>query len=195
VNELDLILIFIILLCVFIGWRRGVVRVLFSIAGIYATVIVVGYLYATVGDILSRAANRIGIGLGVTQAEILTYVVVLIAMTVVVELLSRNTFEETRIRSIGVLDKILGATVGILYGMLWASLFLVLIQYSVAQTGDTWTTALYGSSLVPTLNRFFQTAVLDVVSIFFTGGVPELFLNRVSQRLVYLFNSLALLPI
>jgi uncharacterized membrane protein required for colicin V production len=184
VNELDFILIFIILLCVFIGWRRRSVRVCISIVGFYATVIVIGYLYGPLSDIGRRAFNRLGLGdMGITQSEILTYIILLVVMTVIVELLSRNTFVETYILSIGILDPILGAVVGIFYGLFWASLFLVPSQFSVAQTGDTWTATLYGSTLVPILNDFFQTAVLDVVSIFFTRGVPELFRNKVSVNL------------
>ncbi len=190
-NELDYILIFIILLCVFIGWRRGLVRVLISIVGIYVTVIVVGYLYEPLGGIISRAANRIGIGLGTTQAEILTYIAVVIAMTVLLELVSRNTFEETRIQSIGILDSILAIIVAIFYGALWAALFLVPSQYSVAETGDTWSTALFQSTLVPRLNQVFQNVVLDVVSIFFTDGVPALYRNQVTAQLSHLFMNLA----
>lgn len=183
-NELDFILIFIILLCVFIGWRRRFVRVCISIVGLYATVIVIGYLYGPLSDIGRRAFNRLGLGdMGITQSEILTYIILLVVITVTVELLSRNTFVETYILSIGILDPILGAVVGIFYGLFWASLFLVPSQFSVAQTGDTWTVTLYGSTLVPILNDFFQTAVLDVVSIFFTRGVPELFRNKVSVNL------------
>ena len=112
------------------------------------------------------------------------------AMTVVVELLSRNTFVETRIQSMGVLDSVFGGLLGIIYGMLWASLFLVPSQYSVARAGDTWSTALYGSTLAPVLNNLFQHAVLDIVSIFFTDGIPELYRNRVTQRLSYLLFDL-----
>lgn len=184
-NELDFLLIFIVLLCVFIGWRRRLVRVCISIVGLYATVIIIGYLYGPLSDTGRRAFNRLGLGMemGVTQSEILTYLILLVALTVIVELLSRNTFVETHILSIGMLDPILGAVVGIFYGMFWASLFLVPSQFSVAQSGDTWTATLYGSTLVPVMNDFFQRAVLDVVSIFFTRGVPELYRNRVSLSL------------
>jgi uncharacterized membrane protein required for colicin V production len=183
VNELDFILIIIILMCVFIGWRRRVVRVCISIVGLYATVIIIGYLYEPLSDIGRRAFNRLGLGImGITQSEILTYLILLVVLTVIVELLSRNTFVETYVLSIGSLDQVLGAVVGIFYGLFWAALFLVPSQYSVARTGDTWTAMLNGSTLVPILNSFFQTAVLDVVGIFFTRGVPELFRNEVSIK-------------
>jgi uncharacterized membrane protein required for colicin V production len=190
VNELDLIIIFIVFIGAFIGWRRGLVRVFISIFGIFVTVIVVGYLYELVGDIVSRSANRIGIGLGITQAEILVYIVSVIVMTAIVELLSRNTFEGTRIQSLGVFDNVLGALVGIIYGLLWASLLLAPAQYSVTQTGDTWRVTLFGATLVPALNSFFQHAVLDVVNIFFTGGVPKLYRNQVTAELSFLFLNL-----
>ena len=104
-NELDFILIIIILMCVFIGWRRRVVRVLLSIVGLYAIVIIIGYLYGPLSDIGRRAFNRLGLGtMGVTQSEILTYLLLLVALTVIVELVSRNTFVETHVLSLGIFD-------------------------------------------------------------------------------------------
>jgi uncharacterized membrane protein required for colicin V production len=189
-NELDVILIAIILAGIVVGWRRGLVRVFISIAGIYVTVIVAGYVYKPMGDTLAEGFGRLGIGIGTIGAHNFSYLVAVIVMTVVVELTSRNTFEETRIGAVGVLDNVLGAVVGVFYGMLWASLFLVPSQYSVARESSSWSTAVFESALVPTLNRVFQNIVLNVVSIFFIGGVPELYRNHVSQRVAYLFQSL-----
>jgi uncharacterized membrane protein required for colicin V production len=180
VNELDFILIFIIALGVFIGARRGVVRILVGILGIYITVVVAGYLYEPIGNTIARAFLRINIDMGFTEMQNFTYIVVVIAMTVAVELVSRNTFEETRIESIGVLDNVLGAVAGFFYGGLWASLFLVPAQYAVSRGGGPWSAALAESTLVPTLNNFFQHIVIDVVSIFFINGVPRLYRNRIS---------------
>jgi uncharacterized membrane protein required for colicin V production len=189
-NELDFILIFIILIGVSFGARRGAVRILVSIFGIYITVIIAGYAYEPIGNTIARAFRRIGMGMSFTAAQNFAFVVLVIAMTVVVELVSRNTFEETRIKSIGVLDNVLGAVVGFLYGMLWASLFLVPAQYGVSRSGGAWGTALVDSALVPTLNSIFQHAVIDIVSIFFIGGVPRLYRNPVSVRGAHLLLNL-----
>ena len=191
VNELDYILIFIILVGVGIGLRRGLVRVLISTVGIYFTVIVAGYAYEPMGDTLSGALSRLGINVSTTAAHNFSYLVVVIAMTVAVELVSRSTFEETHIRVLWRLDNLLGGIAGVFYGALWASLFLVPPQYGLAQTAGAWSTAVFQSELVPTLNRVFRDAVLDVVGIFFVGGTPELYLNPVSQRVAGLFLKLA----
>jgi uncharacterized membrane protein required for colicin V production len=191
VNELDYILIFIILIGVASGLRRCFVRVLISIIGIYLTVIVAGYAYQPMGDTVTSAAARIGIELGSTEAHNFIFLAVVIAMTVTVEWVSRATFDETRIPSLRGLDNLLGGLVGVYYGALWASFFLVPAQYSVARTGGSWTTAVVQSNLVPTLNQVFQGAVLDIVSIFFIDGTPELYLNPISERVAVLFMNLA----
>lgn len=181
-NELDFVLLFVILLGAFIGWRRGSIRVLISILGIYATVLVAGYAYDPMGWTMADAS-----GLGLTMMHNLSYLIVLVAMTVVVEIVSRVVFEDTRLAAMPKLDKLLGGIIGGLYGALWASLFLVPVQYGIARTGGAWTTAVYGSELVPTLNRIFRSAVLDILRILFINGIPGLYLNRVSLRVSQLF--------
>ena len=189
-NELDFLLLIIIVAGAVIGLRRGLIRVLISIVGIYLVVLVAGYAYKPIGDILSGGLDRLSIGFGKIPAHNLVYVVIVVGMTVAVELVSRAVFEETRLRSISSLDGLLGAVVGLFYGALLASLFLVPSQYGMAQSGGGWSTAINGSALVPTLNRVFRDTVLDVVSILFVNGTPELFLNSVSQRV----SSLLLNP-
>jgi uncharacterized membrane protein required for colicin V production len=187
VNELDYILLIIILTGVGIGLRRGLIRVLISTIGIYFSVVVAGYAYQPLGDILSNALDDVGIRIGIIAAHNFIYIVVMIAMTVTVEVVSRTTFEETRITSLRGLDTLLGGLAGIYYGVLWAALFLVAPQYGISQTGGGWSTAVSQSALVPRLNDIFQNGVLDVVSILFIGGTPELYLNGISRRVAYLW--------
>jgi uncharacterized membrane protein required for colicin V production len=189
-NQLDIILIVIILAGIVIGWRRGLIRMLISIASIYIIVIVAGYAYKPIGDTLVGGLGHLGIQVGNIGAHNFSYIVVVIALTVAFELASRNSFEATQIRSLGAFDNVLGVLVGIIYGMLWASLFLLPLQYSAAREASPWASAISGSTLVPTLNRVFQSAVLDIVSIFFINGVPALYRNSVSTRV---FSVLRLL--
>jgi len=186
VNQLDYLLISMILAGVAVGLRRGLIRILISIVGIYFAVVVAGYAYAPIGEILSRGLNRLSINLGVLPAHNLIWVMFVIAMMVLAEVLSRYTFEETRIHSLQVLDNLLGGIAGAFYGALLAALFLVPSQYGVARGGGTWTTALFESQLVPTLNRMFRDVVLDVVSILFVNGVPEIYLNSITRTLSHL---------
>ena len=49
-NQLDIILLFIIVVSVATGLRRGLIRVLISVLGIYVTVVFVGYAHRPMGD-------------------------------------------------------------------------------------------------------------------------------------------------
>jgi uncharacterized membrane protein required for colicin V production len=169
-NELDFILIFVILVGIAIGMRRGLIRVLISLVGIYFTVVVAGYVY----DPMARTLSD-GLGLGIIMMTNFSYLVLLAATTVVVEVASRSFFEGTRIVSLGALDNLLGGIAGILYGALWASLLLVPVQFGVATTGGVWTEAVQESALVPILNDVFRTVVLDVVGFLFVDGIPPLY--------------------
>jgi uncharacterized membrane protein required for colicin V production len=175
--------------------RRGVIRVLISIIGFHFTLLVIGYVYQYTGRALAG-----GLGLDRVQTDNFSYVVFLIFLTIVVEVTSRSLFEYTRILSLRGLDNLLGGLLGILYGALWASLFLVPIQYdaSPVQYGvirgtSVWREALSESTLVPILNQVFQTVVLNIVGILFIDGTPELYLNEVSRRVSYLMLSLTAL--
>jgi uncharacterized membrane protein required for colicin V production len=190
VNQLDYLLISIILAGVGVGLRRGLIRILISSVGIFFAVVVAGYAYAPIGKILSNGLGRLSIDLGIVPAHNLVWGIFVIAMLVLAEVLSRYTFEETRIRSLRGLDYLLGGIAGVFYGALLASLFLVPSQYGVARGGGAWTTALFESKLVPTLNGLFRDTVLDVVSILFVNGIPEIYLNSITRTLSHLPHNL-----
>ena len=169
-NELDFLLLFVILLGIAVGMRRGLIRVLISIVGIYATVLIAGYLY----DPMARTLAD-GFSMGITMMINFSYLVVIVAMTVVVEVASRSFFEGTRIISLGSLDNLLGGLVGIFYGALWAALLLVPIRFGIASSGGVWTTAVAESTLAPILNDIFRSAVLDVLRVLFINGIPSIY--------------------
>jgi uncharacterized membrane protein required for colicin V production len=188
-NELDLILLFVILLGLSIGLRRGFIRVLISIVGIYFAVAVAGYLYDTMGRVLSDA-----FGLGSVMTFNFSYLVILIVVTAVVEIVSRVTFEDTRLPRLGRVDNLLGGMVGIGYGALWASLLLIPFQFS-----REWLTAIRGSAFLPNLNAFFWTAILNPLSFLFEiggncsyciDGIPELYYWGVPYRTALLLIDL-----
>jgi uncharacterized membrane protein required for colicin V production len=191
-NELDLILLFVILVGLSVGLRRGLIRVLISIVGIYIAVAVAGYVYDPMGRVLADA-----FGLGSVMTFNFSYLVVLIVMTVVVEIVSRVTFEDTRLPRLGRVDNLLGGIVGIGYGALWASLLLIPFQFS-----HEWQTAIRGSALLPNLNEFFWTAVLSPLSILFEfggncsyciDGIPKLYHWGVPYRVAQLLMGVAML--
>jgi len=169
-NELDFLLVFVVLFGVAVGLRRGLIRVMISIVGIYFTVLVAGYVYRPMGGTLAEA-----FGLGMTMMHNFSYLVAVVCMTVVVELASRSFFEDTRLVGLRELDNLLGGIVGIVYGALWASLLLMPVQYGIARTGGAWAQAVLGSKLLPTLNDFFRVTVLEIVSLLFVDDAPPLY--------------------
>lgn len=169
-NALDLILLFVIVVCVAISFRRGLIRVLISILGMYVTVLVAGYLYDTIGWTLSDA-----FGLSLTSMHNFAYLLVVVVVTVVVEILSIAVFEDTRILSLRKLDNLLGGLVGIFYGVLWAAILLVMIKYGVGRTGGTWTDFVLTSTLLPDINNIFDTTVLNIVRPLFLGDFPIIY--------------------
>ncbi|MGD9099922.1 MAG: CvpA family protein [Anaerolineae bacterium] len=169
-NELDFILLFVILVCVAICFRRGFIRVLISIVGMYFVVLVAGYLYHPIGWTLADA-----FGLGLTAMHNFAFFLVALVVVIVAELISYAVFEETTIPSLRKLDNVLGALVGIFYGAFWAALMLVLIQYGIVRTGGTLTDFVLDSTLTPNLNDLFDNVVLTIVRPLFVDGLPVIY--------------------
>jgi uncharacterized membrane protein required for colicin V production len=169
-NELDYIILSIVAVGVIIGLRRGFLRVVISIVGFLFIVTATGYAYAPIGRTISGAFN-----LGQTVMFNFAYVMMLVAMTVVVELVSRTVFEDTSLPALQGLDNLLGGIMGVLYGALWAALLLIPAEFAVVRLGGAWTEALQQSVLLPTLNQIFHTVILNIIRPLFVNGVPPIY--------------------
>jgi uncharacterized membrane protein required for colicin V production len=169
-NELDFVLLFIILLGVVVGWRRCLIRQLISVAGMYPTLLIAGYLYDIMGWTIADA-----FGIGLTSMHNFSFVLVVAIMTFIWELLSYKFFEGTRLPALHKLDNLLGGMVGIFYGALWAATMLILIQYSITRTGGSLETFVQESTLTPDLNSMLDQAVLKVLNPLFTGDLPKMY--------------------
>jgi uncharacterized membrane protein required for colicin V production len=176
-NGLDFILALVILIGVIIGLRRALLRVLISIVGIYFTVLVAAYVYHPMGWTLSEALNDLNPAFdpGKTAMYNISYLIIVACMTAIVELASASYLEDTHIPVLGRVDHLLGGVAGILYGALWASLLLMPVQYGIARSGGSWTSAVRQSDLVPILNEVFRNGVLEVVRLLLLDGIPPLY--------------------
>lgn len=169
-NALDLILLVVVMVGAAISYRRGLIRTLISIFGMYVTVIIAGYFYDNIGWTMADA-----FGLGLTTMHNLAFLLILVVVTAIVEVVSYAVFEETSIPSLRKLDNLLGSLAGIFFGALWAAILLVPIQYGIVRTGGTLTDFVLGSTLVPNLNSMFDTAVLKIARPLFVDGIPKIY--------------------
>jgi len=132
-NWLDIILILALAFAAFIGFRRGIIRTVFILAGLILGVFLAGRFY-------SSFADRLPIG-NDTAAKIFAFIiifVIVIAAAFVLAFLLRKTLATIKL---GWTDRVLGAIFGFLAGAVICGVILALfghffdIKGTVGQSG------------------------------------------------------------
>lgn len=161
---LDILLALIFLTICILSIVAGLVRQLFRLLVLYLATAAAGLSY----PYLVLFISAIG-GPTPTLTQFIGFWVIFIAVTVVLEILLREGFPDTRLPALGFLDQLLGLLPGIVCGFIVAGLLVATLGYAPQQT---WGKALEGlrsatadmwgeSALRPLLARFL-TAYLDL---------------------------------
>ncbi len=161
---LDILLALVFLTVCVLSIAVGLIRQLFSLLILYLATAAAGLLY----PYLALFASAIG-GNTPTLTQFVAFWVIFIAVTVVLEILLRKGFPDTRLPALGFLDHLLGLLPGIVCGAIVAGLLVATLGYAPQQT---WGKALEGfrsataylwgeSALRPLLARFL-TVYLDL---------------------------------
>ncbi len=161
---LDLLLALLFLAICLLSLMAGLLRQLLSLLVFYLATAAAGLLYPH----LALFGSAVG-GKTPTLTQFVVFWVIFIAVTVVLEILLRKGFPDTRLPALGFLDHLLGLLPGIICGLIVASLLVSTLGYAPQQT---WGRALEGfrsaaaymggkSALRPFLARFL-TAYLDL---------------------------------
>ena len=132
-NWLDFILILVFAFFAFLGWKRGVIRAAFILAGLILGVFIAGRFYVLLGDGLPISNTTI--------ARIAAFLVIFIAvltLAVVVAFLLRKTIAVIKL---GCADRVLGALFGVVVGAMICGVLLALLAhfFNVETTiGQSW---------------------------------------------------------
>ncbi len=121
---LDWIILAIIAVGAFIGWKKGLLRQLASFVGFFVGLLLACLLYATLGDKLAPALGT-SATMGHIFAFILIWVVVPGALSVVASMFTRLL----KTICLGWLDGMLGALIGALKYALFISIFINMLQF------------------------------------------------------------------
>lgn len=120
-NWLDIILILAFLLAAFIGYRRGIIRVVLMLAGLILGVFLAGRFY-------SSFADRLPIG-NDTAAKVLAFIIIFIAVIAaafVLAFLLRRTIAALKL---GWADNLSGAVFGFIAGAVTCGALLALVAH------------------------------------------------------------------
>ena len=132
-NWLDIILILALLLAAFIGFRRGIIKVVLILAGLILGVFLAGRFY-------SNFADRLPIG-NDTTAKVLAFIIIFIAVIAAAFVLAfflRRTLAAIRL---GWTDRLAGAILGFIAGAVICGALLALFGHffdTKGTVGQSW---------------------------------------------------------
>ena len=111
-SGLDWFLIVVVGMSVIAAFRRGIIRVLFSIAGLLAGITLAGWNYQQFADWLHRWITSYGV------AEIVSFLTILIALLVLFSVVAGLLRRTAAAVGLGFMDRLLGAVFGLVRGVL-----------------------------------------------------------------------------
>lgn len=152
------VVLIVIALCGFLGWRAGVVRRLVELAGAVLAILAASRLASQVAPWLDAHTP-----LGASSSLVLGYLVILVAGLVVTGLAARLVQKAVNLTILGLVDHVGGAVCGILLGALLASIGLIAI--SAAPGGEPVRTTFERSALGRTLYRAAPNLYLGARSL------------------------------
>lgn len=147
---LDILLGLVLLIYSLLSALQGLIRSLFSLIALYLATVVAGLFYPQAAIFVSAVGGKTP-----TLTQFVMFWVLFIATTVVLEILLRKGFPDTRLPALGFLDHLLGLLPGILCGLIVTSLFLFSLGYAPQ---ETWGRVL--SSLRAFVAYVYQSAAL-----------------------------------
>jgi uncharacterized membrane protein required for colicin V production len=156
---LDVILGLVFVFVTVYSLTQGVLRQLISLGLLYLTTAVVGSLYPVAAYYVQAFGPN-----SPTLRQAIVFVVLMVLINVLLELLLRRWFPDTRLLRLGALDRILAVGPGILCGLIIVSLLMSAVGYATVESwGDRPAPAqtalartVRGSLSYPLLGQFMQ---------------------------------------
>ncbi len=156
-NLLDGVVILILVMGLLLGASQRLVRLLMSTLIVCFTLIYTPAVYKTVGNFFASLLMAPS-----DKGDAVGFLLVALLSIIVLELVMRRAFAETFLPSIGVLDQISGALVGVVWAALAASALLIPLTYTGAMSGP--------SQLIPVVQAIFRPFALTVLRLLYPPG-------------------------
>jgi membrane protein required for colicin V production len=134
----DWLLLVIVFLSVVMAFRRGIIKVLFSLAGLIAGIILASWNYTQLAATLHRWITSN------TAAQAIAFLAIFVTVMILFTLAARLVRKTVRAVGLGIVDRLLGAAFGFLRGILLGAAILMAI--TAFDPSSSWTK---NSVLVP----------------------------------------------
>ncbi len=125
-NWVDIIIIVYLALSVLTGFMEGLIRTVLSIIGLIVGIILAAHFYIQLGNILTFISNK-------NVANIVAFVIILVAVMIIAAIIGLILRSIVKNIMLGWVDKLGGAVIGFILGVLSISAILaVIVKYDNA---------------------------------------------------------------
>lgn len=118
-NWLDIAIVVILAISMFWGLKNGLIKSILSFAGLAAGIILAGRYYTTLAEQLTFTSNE-------NVAKIAAFALILVGVIIITAIVGSLLTRLVSLVSLGWLNKISGAVLGILLGLLFCSALLAI---------------------------------------------------------------------
>ncbi len=122
-NWLDIIILISLVVSVFAGLRRGLVKSVLSLAGLIIGVVLAGHLYKSVSGILAFISNE-------DAANIVAFILILVLVMVAAFFFARLLKSAIKVVMLNWVDRVGGTVFGLLVGaILWGAILAAWVRF------------------------------------------------------------------
>lgn len=157
---LDWIIVAFIGIGVVIGYSKGIIRQLASLVGLVAGLLIARAMFTKVGETLAAE-----LGASLTFAQVLAFVLIGVLVPVGFLLLASVMTKAVEVVRLGFVNRLLGAGMGGLKCLIFAALFINLVEYTDSESSLIAKTTKSSSVLyypIKELSEFFYPTVRSV---------------------------------
>jgi uncharacterized membrane protein required for colicin V production len=178
-NPFDSIIVFALLAGIALGFIRGLVRMVMSLAIVYVATVLAMTFYATIGKWLFYFASG---ALPRSTSEAVAFAIILVLTASVINFVLHRTYKDTELPGVRQIDQLGGMVVGFVLASTWVGLTLIALAFVLNAT-DTSAGSLrqnlvfyfHTAMLIPVFNRFLPLIVATLRPWMPKGLPPGIF--------------------
>ena len=125
-NWVDIVIIVYLCLSVIVGFMQGFIRTVLSIIGLIIGIILASHFYKQLGNILTFISNK-------NVANVVAFIIILLVVMIVAAVIAAILRSIIKAIMLGWVDRLGGAVIGLIIGVLSISAFLaIIVKYNTA---------------------------------------------------------------
>ena len=157
----DIVMLLLVIVCLFFGFFKGVVKIALAIITFYLSIVIASLYFRFVAQAIAKNSKT-----SLQVLDMLSFLILLIVCFIILLWAALYTFRYVQVGGrIQYLDKLLGSFLGLLLGAIMASVFAMMLRYLFITANASATLNFPAMRFLQqsTLNSVLKNVFLDVV--------------------------------